>query len=240
MRWLIAAGVLLAAVLAATVVSGYVRRWLERPTGDARRQQVAEPVSRVLYSLLLAGGLVAALGIASPDSLDPLPADFIAFLPRLLIAGLLLLLGGTVATMAANAVGSSLVRSTGKPQPALTRLVRLAVMVVVAVLAVSQLGVNTRIIDTIVEAVVFGLSAALVLLVGFGGRTVAGDVAAGRYVRKLVKVGDQVTVGEVQGIVTAVHGVTVELAGPDGASLHLPHHQLLAGPLRIERPAPTG
>lgn len=235
MRWLIAAGVLLAAVLLATAVSGYVRRLLSRPGRDARRRTLAEPVSRVLYSLLLAAGLVGALGIASPDSLEPLPADLIAFLPRLLIAGLLLLLGGTAATMTANAVGTSLVRSTGKPQPALTRLVRAAVMVVVVVLAVSQLGVNTKIIDTIVEAVVFGVAAAMVLLVGLGGRDMATEVAAGRYVRKLVRVGDSLTSGSITGTVNAVHGASVELLQEDGTTLHVPHAQLMSGPIQVER-----
>jgi Mechanosensitive ion channel len=235
MRWLIALGVLIGAIVVATVVSGFVRRLLDKPGADERRRQLAEPASRLLYSLLLAAGLVGALGVASPENLKPLPGNIIAFLPKLIIAMLLMILGGTVATMTANAVGTSLTKSTGKPQPALTRVVRSAVMAVITILAVSQLGVNTTVIDTIVTATVFGIAAALVLLIGLGGRNVANEVASGRYVRKLIRVGDRISCGEITGTVTAVHGVTTELEDGTGAVLHVPHAQLLSGALRIDR-----
>ena len=238
MRWLIAGGVLLLAVAVATVVSGALRRFIDAPARDERRRQLAEPAGRFVYSGLVAAGLVAALGIASPESLKPLPLSLVSFLPRLLISGLLLLLGGTVATMAANAIGSSLLRATGRPQPALTRMVRASVMAVIAILAVSQLGVNTKIVDTITEAVVFGCAAAMVLLIGLGGRNVASEVAAGRYVRKLVRVGDRLECGGVGGTVVHVHAVTIELSQDDGSTLHVAHARLIADPLRIDRPAP--
>lgn len=235
MRWLIAGAVLVAALIIATVVSGLVRRFIDKPSRQEQRRQLAEPASRFVYSALVAAGLVAALGIASPESLRPLPTNLVAFLPRLLIAGLLLLLGGTIATMVANAIGSSLLRATGKPQPSLTRVIRASVLGVISILAISQLGVNTKIIDTIVEAVAFGVAGAMVLLVGLGGRGVAGEVAAGRYVRKLVKPGDRVVCGEVKGTVVHVHAVTVELADEQGSTVHVAHNRFIADPLRIDR-----
>ena len=239
MRWLIAGAVLVAALLIATVVSGVVRRFIDKPSRQEQRRRLAEPASRFVYSALVAAGLVTALGIASPESLRPLPTNLVAFLPRLLIAGLLLLLGGTVATMVANAIGSSLLRATGKPQPSLTRIIRAAVLAVIAILAVSQLGVNTKIIDTLVEAVVFGVTGAMVLLVGLGGRTVAGEVAAGRYVRKLLKPGDRVVCGEIRGTVVHVHAVTVELVDDEGSTVHVAHNHFITDPLRIDRSPAT-
>ena len=239
MRWLIAGAVLVAALLIATVVSGVVRRFIDKPSRQEQRRRLAEPASRFVYSALVAAGLVTALGIASPESLRPLPTNLVAFLPRLLIAGLLLLLGGTVATMVANAIGSSLLRATGKPQPSLTRIIRAAVLAVIAILAVSQLGVNTKIIDTLVEAVVFGVTGAMVLLVGLGGRTVAGEVAAGRYVRKLLKPGDRVVCGEIRGTVVHVHAVTVELVDDEGSTVHVAHNHFITDPLRIDQSPAT-
>ena len=239
MRWLIAGAVLVAALLIATVVSGVVRRFIDKPSRQEQRRRLAEPASRFVYSALVAAGLVTALGIASPESLRPLPTNLVAFLPRLLIAGLLLLLGGTVATMVANAIGSSLLRATGKPQPSLTRIIRAAVLAVISILAVSHLGVNTKIIDTLVEAVVFGVAGAMVLLVGLGGRTVAGEVAAGRYVRKLLKPGDRVLCGEIRGTVVHVHAVTVELVDDEGSTVHVAHNHFITDPLRIDQSPAT-
>ena len=141
--------------------------------------------------------------------------------------------------MVANAIGSSLLRATGKPQPSLTRIIRAAVLAVISILAVSQLGVNTKIIDTLVEAVVFGVAGAMVLLVGLGGRTVAGEVAAGRYVRKLLKPGDRVVCGEIRGTVVHVHAVTVELVDDEGSTVHVAHNHFITDPLRIDQSPAT-
>ena len=243
MKWLVAGGVLILAVLLASIVSAQVRRILGAPARSERLQNLAVPPGQFVFSVLIAIGLVAALGIGYHQSLEPLPHDLIAFLPKLLVAGLIVLAGNTAGTLLGNALGQAVLRATGRPQPGVARAVRLAMVGAAAILAVNQLGIDTKVIDLVLSGVVFACAASVAMLTGLGGRQVASEVAAGRYIRHLVRPGDRISFsdagGAVEGEVVRVHAATVELAG-DTADwvLHVPHARLLAATLRVTRITP--
>ncbi len=209
---------------------------LNKPDRSEKQKSLAAPAGRMFSTLLITFGLIVAIGVLSPDSLKPFPTKIIEFAPRLLIAILLLLLGSTVSTLAANVVGLAMVRSTGKPQPAIVRLTRAIVMFFIAMLAVGQLGVNTQVLDTVTQAVVFCTVAMVALLGVFGGRELATQISAGRYLRRIVQPGDYLDAGAAQGIVKALHAATVELHVDDQTTVHVPNHLLLQGPIRVRAP----
>ena len=260
-RWLIAAGIAVAGIVIGSLCGAQVRRILGASTRTDRQRALADPAGSITLSVTFAAFLVAALGVGDRESLRTLPTSLIRFMPKLLIALLIFLVGNAVATLAANALGTSLIKATGQPQPQLVRLTRTLLAAAFAILAVSQLGVNTRIVDMVVAALVFGTALTLALLAGLGGRVVAGELAAGRYLRRILRPGDRIRSGEagndvhVFGEVRRLHGATVEIAqtrsttGEDfqasdpAASttfitiVHVPNSALLARTLRIEREA---
>jgi hypothetical protein len=210
-RWLIALGAVVIGILLGSLGAGIARRVIGRSRREPIRM-LAGPVASGLLSLLAGAGLVVGLGIASPESVEPLPDKLIAFVPRLLLSILVVLAGNAVATLAANAVGLSAARATGRPQHALVRILKAAILAAAVIIAVQQLGLDTRLADTLVAGVVGCVAVSVALLTGFGGRAVASELAAGRYVRRLLHVGDLVTIGEVHGRVVRLHGATIELA----------------------------
>lgn len=258
-RWLIAAGIAVAGIVIGSLCGAQVRRILGASTRTDRQRALADPAGSITLSVTFAAFLVAALGVGDRESLRTLPTSLIRFMPKLLIALLIFLVGKAVATLAA--LGTSLIKATGQPQPQLVRLTRTLLAAAFAILAVSQLGVNTRIVDMVVAALVFGTALTLALLAGLGGRVVAGELAAGRYLRRILRPGDRIRSGEagndvhVFGEVRRLHGATVEIAqtrsttGEDfqasdpAASttfitiVHVPNSALLARTLRIEREA---
>lgn len=242
MRWLIAAAVLIVSIGIGSFAGARVRRFLSNPARSERHHELANPAGSFVFSMLLATGLVIALGIGSPESLDPLPGDLIAFLPKVLVAGLMLLAGTTAGQLVGNALGRTLLRATGRPQPQIVRLIRAAITGAAAILAVSQLGINTRIVDMIVAGLVFSLAGSITLLTGLGGRDVAKELAAGRYVARILSAGDHIVTqgpdGAIEGTVVRVHSVTVELKGDEGVVVHVPHGLLLRAPLSITKYAP--
>ena len=243
-RWLIATAVVVGGVIVAGVIAKLARRLVDNPKRPPAQRALADPVGSVAFALVLAGFLVAALGVGDKESLKTLPHSLVAFLPKLLVALVIILVGSAMATLAANAVGAAIINATGSPQPAMTRVVRSLLVAVFAILAVSQLGVNTRVVDTLVAGMVFGTAASMALLVGLGGRSIAADLAAGRYLRRIVRPGDRIEVEsggpELRGVVRKIHGATVELGVESAESAdvvrHVPSHALLREVLRIERP----
>ena len=90
-------------------------------------------------------------------------------------------------------------------------VLRAVIMVVVVLLALGQLGVNTQLLTLAFAAVLLCLASAMAMLIGLGGRNVAREVAAGRYLRRILNEGDHVHSGAVDGTVVALHAATTEM-----------------------------
>jgi hypothetical protein len=222
-EWWRAAGFLAAGVTVGVVAGVVSRRWLDRPKRRHALRQAARPTSALLFWLFVAAGLVAAVASTSPESLDPIPSDVLAWLPRAGVAGLLLIGGFVLAAISATAVGRAAARATGRRQPLAEGATRLAVIGAAVVLALSQLGIDTTILNIIVAAIAFGIALALAGIATTGGRHIARSVAAGRAVTEHLVPGVRITLGGHTGTVrqvTATH-VVVALEGGDEAVVPL-------------------
>jgi hypothetical protein len=247
MRWLIALGVVIVGVLLATLVSARVRSILSKPSRPEKLRELAEPIASVCFPIVLGAAVIVALGIGDPDSLATLPKSVAAFVPKILVATLFILGGGAVATLASNAVGASVLRATGSPQPQIARLVRTIVSAVFTLLAIGQIGIDTKIVDLITTGLIGSVSLAVALLTGFGGRATASEIAAGRFLSKIVKKGDRIETAAVSGfgqplLVHKLHGAMIEVALVDepDTKLFIPNTHLTASPLRVSRADTNG
>jgi small-conductance mechanosensitive channel len=238
-RWLSAIGVVVLTFVLAPAIGSRLTKLLSKPGPSERRRTMAAPAGRFVSTLCFTVGLVAFIGILSPSSLEPFPTKIVDFLPRLLIAILLLLVGSTFAGLGSGVVGVALARTTGKPQPALVRLTRSSIMLVIGLLSIGQLGVDTTVLDTLTQAVLFGLGAMVALLGALGGRDLAAEISAGRYVRRIVSPGDQIETPGATGRVKALHAATVELEEDEETSVHVPNALLMQSPLRVRRSRST-
>ncbi|MGD9793620.1 MAG: mechanosensitive ion channel domain-containing protein [Acidimicrobiia bacterium] len=212
-----------------SILAPIVRGQLKRRESEAIRE-VAPAAASFVFWALTAFGLIMAIGLTSPDTLKPLPAQMVAYFPKIIIAGILLLAGNVLSTVLALTVQQTMLRATGQARPAVVKATKLVVLIATGILAVSQLGIDTTIITLTVAALVFGISASTALLVGLGGQEVARNVAAGRVLRNVIKTGDTIEVGDVAGVVLTVHPATVEIVLPSGNHVHIPHNQVLAKP----------
>jgi hypothetical protein len=246
MRWLIALAVVIAGVLIASFVSARVRVVLSKPSRPEKIRELSEPLASVVFPIIFGGFVIVALGIGDPESLATLPKSIVAFVPKLLIAVLFILGGGAVATLASNTVGAAVLKATGSPQPQIARLVRTVVSGIFTLLAVGQIGIDTKIVDLITMGVIGSISIAIALLTGLGGRDTAAEVAAGRFLAKIVRKGDRIQTDSLPAfpqplLVHKLHGAMIEVALPDepDTRLFIPNRHLMAAPLRVVRAEKT-
>lgn len=235
MKWILAIAVLIAGSMLGTIVSATVRRVLSRPERPERVKTLAAAAASIVFSAVLAVTVVASLSLIDKTAVQKLPDSLINAVPRFLVALVLVLVGNALASIVGNVVGSAVLKATGRPQPRVVGLVRGVTLGVFVLMAIGQIGVNTRIVDMAVAGIIFSVSLSVALLTGLGGRTMAGHVAAGRYVNRIVKPGDRIAGDGFEGTVKAVWGATVELDTPDAGVTHVPHATILGGNLRIER-----
>lgn len=215
-------------MLVGVIVARIVRNVLERSDREAVSGASA-PMGSLAFSALFILGLVVALGFVHPDSLDTIPDDLVDFIPRALAAAIVLIGGNVVATLARTATQRAL-RGTGAERAG-PSVARWTILAFAFILGAAQLGVDTTIINIAAAALLFGTAATMALLVGLGGRQVAGEIAAGRAWRTSLSVGDRVQASDVGGValdgtVVEIHPTAVEL-DVAGRTLLVPNSQLL-------------
>lgn len=224
----IAAGI---AVAAGLVLGSIAARVTQAVLGREGRPDivrgVASPMGSLVFSLLLIAGLMTGLGFVQPDALDQIPEDLVDYLPKLLSAAIVLLGANVVGQLTGTALDRATGRMTGAAARNVPRITRLTITTFGAILAAAQLGVDTTVINLAVAAVLFSLGLAAALMIGLGSRTVAGGVAAGRAVKRMVAVGDRVELDDIRGTVAAIGSVSIEIDQGDGTSMLVPNSRLL-------------
>ncbi len=234
-EWIGAAIAVGGGFVAGALIAVLVRRLLSADSRPAILQKMSEPIANLAFWIGVVAGLVVALGIVNPNSLDQLPQDAVDFLPRLLAGLIVFIVGNSAASLAAGAVSSALARANAGAQKYGPVAVRAVILAATVILAAGQIGVDTTIINLAAAAVMFSVGLAGALLVGLGGRTISGEVAAARALRGILNENDVVTVGPISGRVIALHSTAVEVVAADGVHHLVPNTHLMAASIQIER-----
>ena len=237
--WIYAAGAIIVGLLSGLVGGQLVRRIILSEREDRpEAHDAARATALFLFLFFTSLGIIVAIGFTNPETLEPIPAEVLRKSPRILAAGLILIAGRAIAFAINGMVNTAFVGSSSRIRAQVAAIGRATVYVIATVLALSQLGVETTILTIIVAAVAFGGTASFALLIGFGGREMGGELAAGRSLHRLVRVGDDISVDGRSGRIVAMHPASVELMLDDGSSLHLANTRLSRGELVVHHPAP--
>lgn len=225
--WMLAIAFVVAGPVIGTVAGSVSRGLAERLVGS-KVPGIGEHVGTFVFWLCVAAGFVAALSMASPESLEPIPGKIVVYFPKLIVAGAIIIAGNAAAAVIAGSLASGLRRATGGGTSGGAGAIRAVIVGAAYLLAVAQLGVDLAIILIVVGGLVAALAVAAGLLIGLGGRDIAREVAAGRYLRRVIAAGDVVDVGTTTGRVVRLHAATVEIDDA-GHRVHLPNTLLLQG-----------
>ena len=175
------------------------------------RQELTILIPRITYFLvllLLAKTAVDALGLVAISNAI---GSFFAYLPNIIAALLLLILGSTVGQFAGQTVAQSAESSGIDFAPALGKLVSGIILFVCAMMAIAQLKIDTDIVRIVTSFVLGGAALAFGLSFGLGTRDIVRNVAAGFYARKILVIGKPLEVAGQQGVLRAITATHVIL-----------------------------
>lgn len=175
---------------------------------------------------LLVVVVFAALSLLGLEFLSESLNAGILFLPRLLVAMVLLLAGILLAEVARRQV-DRLAEQMDVPGP-LGLLAEVAIVAVFGVTALAELGVPTNVLLLIVAIVLSAVALTFALAFGIGGQTMAREVSARRYVEGAYEVGQDVSLGGVRGRITEIDATCTVLETAGGERLRVPNSQLIA------------
>ena len=188
---------------------------------------------RLFLSLVV---LFSALAVLGPALLQEALGVAMLFLPRLLLAIALLLVGAVLGALAKRAL-ERWTFQMGLRGP-LDEIGQISVMTVFVIMALSALGVPSELLATFTVILLGGMALTLALAFGGGSRDVMRQVTSGRYVAQSFEIGQVLSVGGVRGRIVAFEATATLLEDSDGRRVRVPNHVLLESVVAIEAPEP--
>ena len=168
------------------------------------RQSLNQFLPRVAYFLLLflfARTAADALGLVA---ISAAIGSFLAYMPNIIAAVLIMLLGSAAAQFAGRAVAEAAENSGIDFAKPLGTMVSALILFVLGIMAVGQLQLDTEIIRLVTATGLAGLGLAFGLSFGLGTREITRNMVAGFYARKILEVGEPVEISGERGVLRAI------------------------------------
>ena len=125
--------------------------------------------------------LVVAFDALGLPAVSEVLQQFLAWIPNLVVAMVVLVIGGLAANALASLVrGATAQAGFGNPE-LLANVARITVWGFAIVVAVNQVGIATTLVNTLFMGLIGALALALGLAFGLGGRDTAAEVVRGWY-----------------------------------------------------------
>ncbi|MDP9345017.1 MAG: mechanosensitive ion channel [Actinomycetota bacterium] len=243
---------LLVGILVARIAGRVVRRGLEGAGLDAlserwgvsdalERASLGRSLSRQLGVAIRVGltlvAVFAALSLLGLQFLSESLNQAVLFLPNLLLAAGLLLAGVVLGALVRERLDRT-ARQMDFPVP-LGAVAQVVVVAVFAITAAAQIAVSTAILMVLVGILLAAAAATLALAFGLGGREVARELSAGRYLRGAYEVGQTISFDGLRGEIVAFDTAATVLRSESGETLRVPNNRLLGSVVTVHEP-PSG
>ena len=227
----------LVARLAQFIVGGLLRRLrldvLTERVGISRTlsnagvdPSVSSLMARLTYWLILFVFILAAvesLGlIGFADTINQL----VGYLPNVLAAALILLLGSLIAQVVGEALREMTTRAGVAAGPALGQVVRYTLLIFAIILALGQLGIQTDLLIIAASSLLIATSLALALAFGIGSRDLARNIMAGFHAKESFEAGQRLNVRGHSGELLSI-GAVKSLIKTGNGTVSLPNSVLM-------------
>lgn len=172
------------------------------------RETPALWLPRLVFYLLMVFFVKTATQVAGMNEISNMIASFFSYLPSIVAAIIIILLGSTIGQFAGRAVTHAAGESGVEYAPVLGRLVSALIFFVVSVMAIAQLRIDMELVNSVVLIIFAGFAAAFALSFGLGTREITRNIVAGFYARKTFRAGDRVVLSGEQGVLVAITPIT--------------------------------
>lgn len=199
------------------------------------RRSVSWIVGQLVFWLLMCVFLKAGLTILGLTAVSDAVQGVVAYIPKLLVATVVVVVGLLVATFLRGVIATSADRVglTYAEHLASGCYYVLALMTFIA--AFDQLGIQFELLKEMILIAFGAVAVGLALAFGLGGREVMGGILAGYYVRQRLQSGDYVSVAGLEGRVRDVGAVATVIETEEGGLLNrhsVPNTRMLSEAVR--------
>ena len=184
-------------------------------------------LARLVYWLILLIFIMAALESLGVSSMNEVFNGLISYLPNILAAALILILGAVIARLAGDAVGAFAVQSGISGGLILGQAVRISILILTIILTLDQLNLNTSLLSAIALVIIAAIALALGLAFGLGNRSLARSIMAGFHAKEMFTPGQTLTVRNHTGRLASI-GSTKSILETEMGQVTIPNEALIS------------
>lgn len=183
-------------------------------------------IGKVVFWLVAFTAFIPATELLGIQELVELTQTFVLFLPKLIVAIIILVLGLVIANFLRRSIRSNKSRLGLTSTKTAGGIVYGLTAAVTVVVALGQLELDTRLLHTVLITVIASICAAIALAVGLGNRELAHNLVAGFYARETFKTGSRMTFGEYTGTLLEVRAQNTILELDNSDKISIPNSHL--------------
>lgn len=183
------------------------------------KRSVPAIVGTIVFWLLMCVFMMAAFNILGLKDLSDAMGKVVGYIPNLLVATVVVVVGLLVASFLRGVIATSADRVGISYAEHLATAAYYVLALITFQAALTQLGMELVLLEKLILISFGALAVGFALAFGLGGRDVMGGILAGYYVRQRLESGDHVTIGNLEG--------TVREVGPVATIIETNEHGLL-------------
>jgi len=187
----------------------------------------SELIGGLLHVFFVLIIIVAASETLGFERLSDILDAFVLYLPKLLGALIITLLGLFIAKTGKSKVETSFDNLGVEYGSSVGRVLQILVLAITFSLVIGQLELETELLNTVFTVLIASLGVALALALGLGTKSIANSIVSGIYAREQLMPGDEVEFEGFIGNVIAVSTVNTLLENKEGKRLSVPNQDLL-------------
>jgi small-conductance mechanosensitive channel len=168
------------------------------------RRSVPAIVGAIVFWLLMCVFVMTAFNILGLQKLSDAMGNVVDYIPNLLVATVVIVVGLLVASFLRGVVATSADRVGLSYAEYLANGCYYALALLTFIAAFNQLGIKFLLLDNVILIACGGLALGFGLAFGLGGREVMAGILAGYYLRQRLQAGDHVEVAGLEGTVREV------------------------------------
>lgn len=194
-------------------------------------------IGKIVFWLVAFTAFIPATELLGVKELVEITQAFVLFIPRIIIAIIILIFGFVLANSLRKNIRNNKSRLGLTSTKTVGAMVYGLTTAVTVVVALGQLELDTRLLHTVLITIIASICAALALAVGLGSRELAHNLVAGFYARENFKPGSRISFGEHEGELQEVRAQNTVLKLDNGGNVSIPNSHLFQNTV-VNQPKP--
>lgn len=178
--------------------------------------KISDIASKVMYYIVLLFFTVASTSVLGIPEISNLVSDIFTFVPNLIVALIVLILGTLLADALRKFLATALTSLGIASAGLISSFLFYFLFINIVILALSQAKIDTSFLSQNISIIIAGIVAAFAIGYGLASKDVMANMVASFYSKDQFEPGQKITIDGITGVVTSVSKSSLEITTDNG------------------------